>query len=539
MKYIKWLWHRAGDAKGSVTWNILLACISIGLNLFFIWLSKSLVDIATGARTGSTLKLFAAILIATMLVRVFVNAARARLESNSVYKMQFIIRKDLFEGLIREQWNGKERFHSGDAVSRLFTDVDVVSKVICQDLPALIITIIQLAAAFVFLCTMDAKLAIILLLITPAFAAFGKIFFRRMRKLTKDIRESESNVQSHIQETLQHKTVVQSMGQELSMEEKLGGLQDTEYDQVLRRTKFNVFSRTAVSIAFGLGYSAAMLWGVFGIWQGAITFGVMTAFLQLVGQIQGPSMQLTRQIPSLIYAAASMDRLMEIENSEKEESGEQIMLEAPAGISVDHISFRYPDGKGWIFHDFSYDFKPGSRTAIVGETGIGKSTLIRLILSLLKPNGGEIRIYNESESRITSALTRNNLVYVPQGNTLFSGTVRENLLMGDPGADDRQMWAVLDVAEAGFVRNLPGGLDARIGEIGAGLSEGQAQRIAIARGLLRPGSILLLDEFSSSLDLETERRLLKNLSENYGNKTIIFITHRDAVLDYCDSVLRL
>ena len=206
---------------------------------------------------------------------------------------------------------------------------------------------------------------------------------------------------------------------------------------------------------------------------------------------------------------------------------------------MDHISFRYPDGKGWIFNDFSHDFKPGSRTAIVGETGIGKSTLIRLILSLLKPNGGEIRIYNESESRVTSALTRNNLVYVPQGNTLFSGTVRENLLMGDPEADDRQMWAVLDVAEAGFVRSLPGGLDARIGEIGAGLSEGQAQRIAIARGLLRPGSILLLDEFSSSLDQETERRLLKNLSENYGNKTIIFITHRDAVLDYCDAVLRL
>ena len=417
MKYIKWLWHRAGDAKGSVTWNILLACISIGLNLFFIWLSKSLVDIATGSRTGSTLKLFAAILVATMLVRVFVNAARARLESNSVYRMQFIIRKDLFEGLIREQWNGKERFHSGDAVSRLFTDVDVVSKVICQDLPALIITIIQLAAAFIFLCTMDAKLAVILLLITPAFAAFGKIFFRRMRKLTKDIRESESNVQSHIQETLQHKTVVQSMGQELSMEEKLGGLQDTEYDQVLKRTKFNVFSRTAVSIAFGLGYSAAMLWGVFGIWQGAITFGVMTAFLQLVGQIQGPSMQLTRQIPSMIYAAASMDRLMEIENSEKEESGEQIMLKAPAGISVDHISFRYPDGKGWIFHDFSYDFKPGSRTAIVGETGIGKSTLIRLILSLLKPNGGEIRIYNESETRVTSALTRNAIPLLDRART--------------------------------------------------------------------------------------------------------------------------
>ena len=501
MKYIKWLWHRAGDAKGSVSWNILLACISIGLNLFFIWLSKSLVDIATGARTGSTIKLFAAILVATMLVRVFVNAARARLESNSVYKMQFIIRKDLFEGLIREQWSGKERFHSGDAVSRLFTDVDVVSKVICQDLPALIITIIQLAAAFVFLCTMDAKLAIILLLITPAFAAFGKIFFRRMRKLTKDIRESESNVQSHIQETLQHKTVVQSMGQELSMEEKLGGLQDTEYDQVLKRTKFNVFSRTAVSIAFGLGYSAAMLWGVFGIWQGAITFGVMTAFLQLVGQIQGPSMQLTRQIPSLIYAAASMDRLMEIENSEKEESGEQIMLKAPAGISVDHISFRYPDGKGWIFNDFSYDFKPGSRTAIVGETGIGKSTLLKSLLGIVPALSGKVELGDYLYKG-----------YFEQEMAGTDNTCLEEIWQEFPGYTQYEVRSAL--AKCGLTTKH---IESKVKV----LSGGEQAKVRLCKLINRESNLLILDEPTNHLDVEAKDELKRALKEYHGSVLLV------------------
>lgn len=539
MKYIKWLWHKAGNTKGAVASDVFLACFAIALNLFFIWLSKGLVDIATSVRADSHIMLFAAMLVVTMLMRVMVNALRSKVENNAVYRMQFIIRRELFTGLVHEQWNGKDRFHSGDAVSRLFTDVDVVARVICQDVPALISTLFQLGAAFIFLCTMDAKLAVILLLITPAFAAFGKIFFRRMRRLTKEIRESESCVQSHIQETLQHKAIVQSLEQEEHMEDRLIGLQDSEYSKVLKRTKFNVFSRSVVSIAFGAGYSAALLWGVFGIWHEAITFGVMTAFLQLVGQIQGPSMQLTRQIPSLIYAAASMDRLMEIEDSAKEETGEQILLTAPTGIKIEHLTFGYPNSDKLIFNDFNYDFKPGTRTAIVGETGVGKSTLTKLMLSLLKPMSGSIDIYSEGRSERASALTRINLVYVPQGNTLFSGSIRENLLMGNPKADDRQLWQALDVAVAGFVQDIPGGLDAEIGEIGAGLSEGQAQRIAIARGLLRPGSIMLLDEFSSSLDIETEHVLLGNLTSSNVDKTIIFITHREAVLDYCDTILRL
>ena len=265
----------------------------------------------------------------------------------------------------------------------------------------------------------------------------------------------------------------------------------------------------------------------------------MTAFLQLVGQIQRPVVNITRQIPSFIYSTASIDRLIELEDSPKEEAGEPVRIDGPLGIRVENLTFRYPDGEFDVFSGFSYDFAPLSRTAIVGETGIGKSTLIRLILALLEPASGNISIYGKSSSAPASPLTRCNLVYVPQGNTLFSGSIRENLLMGDPEADEERLKEVLEVAQASFVFSLPDGIDSSCGEGGAGLSEGQAQRIAIARGLLRPGSILLLDEFSSSLDPETEEKLMESVSRFAEGKTIIFITHREKVSSRCDNILRL
>ncbi len=538
LKYFRWLWTHSAGARGAILANILLGTVNVALNLYFIYLCKRLVDIATGASAGS-LRLFTGLVLGVIVLRLVVSAYNVRLENLTSSRMGFIIRKGLYSNLLQAEWLGKERRHSGDTVNRLELDVNTVTGVICSDVPQVFTTLVQMLAAVVFLCTMEWKLALLLVVMTPLFMLFSKVFFRRLREMTRGIRDTESEVQSHLQESLQHRMVIQSMENEGRMEGRLDDLQDREYGQIKERTRFNIFARTMVSAAFSFGYIAAFLWGVYGISRGGITFGIMTAFLQLVGQIQRPVVNLTRQIPSFVYATASIDRLMELEDAPKAEAGEPLMLSGTAGVRMDGVSYRYPDGKRMILKKLTYDFPPMSRTAIVGETGAGKSTLIRLMLSLLKPVDGSVILYDGVREVEASPSTRCNLVYVPQGNTLFSGTVRENLLMGNPSATEQQMREALETAEARFVFDFPEGLDTRCGEGGAGLSEGQAQRIAIARGLLRPGSILLLDEFSSSLDPETEARLMDNLTKKAAGKTMVFITHRERIAEFCDRTCRI
>ena len=537
-KYLSWLWRHSEGVRWRIAAGVVLGLVNVALTLCFIWVCKRLVDIATGEAGGSIMA-YTGIVLGIIVARLAVQALSVRIENLSVSKMNFIIRSRLYNILLEARWSGREKLHSGDTLNRIETDSSTVTGVICTDFQQFVTTMVQLVAAVVFLCLMDWRLALLLVVVTPLLLSFSKIFFKKMRTLTRNIRDTESRVQSHLQESLQHRVVIKSMENEPAMAERLDDLQSIEYGQVLERTRFNIFARTVVSAAFQLGYIAAFLWGVYGIWHGSITFGVMTAFLQLVGQIQRPVVNLTRQIPSFVYATASIDRLMELEDAPKEEMAEPRLLNGSIGVKVDSVTFRYPDGERDILKDFSYDFAPGSRTAIVGETGIGKSTLVRMMLALLHPVKGSISLYNSDDSVEVSPSTRCNLVYVPQGNTLFSGTIRENLRMGDPSADDARMAEVLETAAASFVMDLPDGLDTVCGEGGAGLSEGQAQRIAIARGLLRGGNVLLLDEFSSSLDPETEARLMENLVSSSPGKTMIFITHREKIAEYCHGVCRL
>jgi len=537
-KYFKWLYRNSEGARSALCWNILLGVVSVGLNLFFIYLCKRLVDIATGDSSGN-IYFFSGLILGLVVIRLVVRALNTRLENVTYARMNFKIRSRLYSDLMQSQWKGKESHHTGDTLNRLMTDVDKVTTSICSDFPSLITTLIQFAAAFIFFCKLEWKLALMIVLLMPLFVVFSKIFYKRMRELTRNIRNSESKVQSHIQETLQHRVVIQSMENGPLAQDKLTDLQNIEYDQIMDRTRFSIFARTMVGAAFNFGYIIAFLWGVFGIWKGTVTYGIMTAFLQLVGQVQNPSLRLTRQIPAFVRATTSIDRLMELEDSPKEESGDPIIVPGVAGIKAENLTFRYPDGERDIFKDFSFDFAPGSKTAIVGETGVGKSTLIRLMLALLRPVSGKILLYGDGMEVEASALTRRNIVYVPQGNSLFSGTIRDNLLIGNPEATEDQMNKVLKIAAADFVFNLPDGLDTVCGEQGSGLSEGQAQRIAIARALLRPGSILLLDEFSSSLDPDTEEKLMKNLTSADKENTMIFITHREKIALFCDNTLNI
>ena len=323
------------------------------------------------------------------------------------------------------------------------------------------------------------------------------------------------------------------------MVERLGSGQSTLRSHVRRRTRFSVYSNLLLNSGFSIGYLVAFLWSAVRLADGVITFGAMTAFLQLVYRIQSPARDLTRLAPAFVGVFTAAERLMELEEIPEEQQGEPVVMESPCGVRLEDVTYIYDGGSRRVIDRLSFDFTPGSCTAILGETGAGKTTLIRLLLALVRPAGGTISVYDTTgRTEAASPLLRGNFVYVPQGNTLLSGTIRTNLLLAKPDATEQEMKDALVKACADFVLSLPEGLDTETSEGGGGLSEGQAQRIAVARALLRGRSIMLLDEATSALDMDTERKLLENILRDSG-KTIIFITHRQAVIGYCDKILKL
>lgn len=538
----KWLWHASHGIRWRLSLSSLLGIIRVAAGLGFIYVSKLLVDMATHRLQGDSHDMVSLgiVMVMLMLLQIGTGAFSSWFSMQTQIMMSNRNRNRIYTHLMHSQWLGKGRLHSGDVLNRLEEDVRVITSTLCGSLPQVLVTTVQLIAAFVFLSRLSMVMACSIALIMPFFLLFSKIYVRTVRRLTKQIRDTDSIVQSHLQESIQHHVLIQSMEQSGIMSDRLHGMQDTLYRQTMHRTRFSIFSRIMVTLGFAAGYLAAFIWSIIQLDAGTITFGTMTAFLQLVSQIQNPAVGLSQLIPSFIHASTSVDRLRELEEIPSEEGLDKKLISGVVGIRLSDVTFRYPDGDRNILQHFSHDFRPGSRTAIVGETGAGKSTMIRLMLSLLRPDAGSISLYNAAgESLSAQAETRCNMVYVPQGNSLLSGTIRQNLLLGNPDATEEQMYEALHRASADFVRDLNMGLQTVCGEYGEGLSEGQAQRIAIARGLLRPGSILLLDEFSSSLDMDTEQTLIHNLIQTCQDKTMIFITHRNMIIDYCDEVIKM
>ncbi len=543
MKYLKWFLKTARPYGLRLAFTMLCHILIAGCAVGFVYVSKKLVDIAVavlnGQDAGNALLVWGSAMAGIALMRILLNAVRTYLQTTTEIKLKNRLRKRLFNILLHLQNDGGTRHHSGDVLNRIQEDVRVVASSFAVSLPNLLGTALQFAAAFVFLLLLDVRLTLVIIVVVPLGMLVGKYITGRVRHLTHDIRKNDSQVQSHLQESIQHLSVIQSLEYVDASSAALDGLQGNLYGSELRRTRFSVVSRGFMSLALQAGHVIAFIWGVTGISRGTVTYGMMTAFLQLIGQIQRPLVEMSSQLPAIIHSTASIDRLMELESLPREEVAEPQLLEGVVGVRMSDVSFAYPDAGENVLTDFSYDFKPGTRTAIVGPTGVGKSTLIKLLLSLLKPAKGSIEVYNAEDSAAVSPATRSNLVYVPQGNTLFSGTVKDNLLMGNPEASDSQLEEVLHTSAADFVFSLPNGIDTQCFEAGAGLSEGQAQRIAIARALLRPGSILLLDEFSSALDAATETQLMERLTSRLPHHTMIFITHRERIIDYCDNILRL
>ena len=512
---------------------VLLGLLGVFFSLAFVWCSKLVIDIATKAREGE-LTYYALLLILLMAFSILFRVIDVRLRRMTEVKLGNTIRYNLFSQLLYTRWQELSLLHSGDMLTRFIKDSDEMVNVLVTAVPLCIVAAAQFAGALVVLYILDPMLAIILGVALPIIALLGKTYSRLMHKYTREVKESESQITSMVEENLQNQPVIRTFERQ---ESELGRLQDLQsrlHGSVGKRTGVSVIANLIMGIAFSGGYLTAFLWGAYGLAKGIVTFGIMTAYLQLVGRLQRPLYDLMRLLPSLVTAKASIERLIYLTGFAKEESGDSIYLQGNVLLLVDQLTFSYKGSAKPVLRDFSMTAKSGTMVALTGKTGAGKTTFLRLLLGLVKPDSGTIRIADEKYSLDVSEKTRANFVYVPQGGSLFSGTIRENLLLGDPNADDDILSQVLTIAAADFVFTLPEGLDTVLGQDGGGLSEGQAQRIAIARALLRKGKVLLFDEATSALDTETEKRFLNNLKASLHDRIAIFITHSEEVACFCD-----
>lgn len=535
-KIASWLFVQSRVHWFQMLLNVLLGLGYVVATLSFVWATKLTVDIATHSTEGNinhAICLLLIVMVSEIALGFSSKWVRAVLGVKARNKMQ----ERIFSRLLMSDWLSMKKYHTGDVLNRVMEDVVVVVNLLTEDLPSLLTTLFQLTGAFCFMYLMDKRLAVVVICIAPLFVLFSKLYIRKLRGLTHEVRAMESTVQSCIQESLQHSLVVKTLERIDYVTSRLIDNHVRLRRKVVEKTWYGSISQLVMNVGFATGYLVTFVWGVKNLEAGIITYGALTAFVQLVGQIQHPIRTLTRFVPVFISAFTASERIMELEEIPSETDGGECTPIAPKEytISFSAVHYSYAAHLRSIIKDFNCEIQQGSAVAILGETGAGKTTLIRLLLCLVHPTSGRITIGGED---ITVA-HRRLFTYVPQGNTLLSGTIRDNLLMGNPSATDEQLWEVLHVAAADFVKRLPDGLDTMCGEMGAGLSEGQAQRVCIARALLRKCPIMLFDESTSALDEQTEKKVVERIMEYAKGATLIFVTHRPAVLDHCDQVLHL
>lgn len=533
-----WLYNTWKGYKLQTIINIAIGILLVFTDLAFVWGTKLCIDIATHNNTRFSLKSAITLLIILLITQLLLSYAskwvKATLGAKSTCQMQ----KENYRHLLQCDWSALKQYHSGDILNRLEKDIDSIVTFLTESIPSLLATVTRLIGAFLILYIMNKTLALIIIIICPLFLIISKLYVKKTRLITHDIRTSESKIQTTIQEGLQHITVLKTFGKTLWATEILNETQNNLKKGIKNKTIYSSISSLTMNFGFSAGYIITFTWGVLNLENGIITYGALIAFMQLIGQIQAPIRNLSRYIPIFINAFTASERIIELQAIKQEKLFYKPLLKGDVGIELKNVTFQYPKGRH-IFENFSYNFAPHSKTAIVGETGKGKTTLIRLVLSLLHPQKGYIEIYNKTTRLSLTNLSRNNFSYVPQGNTLLNGTIKSNLILGNEYATETDMVNALTAACANFVFNSEKGLDMPCGEGGNGLSEGQAQRISIARALLKPCSILIMDEATSSLDEDTEKNVIKNITNLYPEKTIIFITHRPEILKYCTHVLHL
>ena len=556
----KWMYTYAKRYTKAIVFYIILGLLGTVIGLAGSIASKHLIDVVVGyvaseesiaagtVLRDSPLLLLGAIMLGSSLISVLLSAATSRISAKIDVKIFNEIQADVYDKIINTDWESLSMFRSGDLINRLNSDTSNVSSSVISWVPNLITRIAQFVGTLAVILYYDPSMAVIALLSAPVTLILSRFLMNKMRSYNKQMKAISSEVMSFHDDSFQNIQSIKSFDLIGLFSFKMRNLQDKYKGMYLDYNRFSIFTSSFMSIVGAIVSFISFGWGAYRLWSGVITYGTLTLFLQLASSLSGSFSSLVSMVPSAITATTSAGRIMKVVELPREvladsESVAQIKqnsLERGLSIKLDGVDFSYQDGTK-VLVDTNVEVNPSEIVALIGPSGEGKTTIIRMLLGLINPVSGKVTI-KDADARIcdVSASTRSLFSYVPQGNTIFAGTIAENMRMIKPDATDEEIIDALKMACAyEFVQKLPDGINNILGEHGVGLSEGQAQRISIARAILRDAPILLLDEATSALDVTTERKVLANIMSSKNKKTCLVTTHRPSVLNMCDKIYRV
>ena len=530
----KWMFVYIRRYRAVVGIHILLGILGTALSLLSSVAMKTLIDVVTGFQTGAIFTA-AAWMAGMLLGSAGMQAAASRIAAVINIRVQNGIQAEIYDRMLRTDWASLEQFRSGDLLNRLNTDVTSVSGGVTGLLPSFVSAAVQFLGSLIIILCYDPVMALIALIGAPLSVLCSRTLVRRMRGYNRRMKDISSEVMSFHEDSLRNLTSIKAFGIMDGFRDRMCAMQGKYRETYLDYNRFSVIAGFVMSLVGLLVSAGCFGWGVYRLWTHAISYGAMMMFLQLTTMLRSAFSSLIGLVPTAVSITTSAGRLMAIADL-PEEPGARETVPAPALCTVElqDVTFAYPGGEPVLEH-VDFRARPGEVVALTGASGEGKTTMIRLILGLVRPESGSVRLIGaDGQCLPVSAATRAAFSYVPQGNTVFAGTIADNLRMVRPEATDAELIAALETACAyDFVSQLPDGIYARTGELGHGLSEGQAQRIAVARAVLRGAPVLLLDEATSALDEATEQRMLENLMHSGRVQTCVLITHRAATAERC------
>lgn len=535
---LKWIYRCTGRYLPLTLLVSLIAAVIAWSSVWLALITRDVLDAATGAAEGS-LKKSGILLFIVIGVQVLLSAAQSVLNAYSNGRQTIALRNRLFGVLCKKRYSDICRYHSGDILNRFTSDTEVLVTATVSVIPNTISIVTKIVAGIGTMIFMNPYIAAAVLLVGIAVPAIGRVINKKYKYMHKECQKTEGMTRSFLQECFENIVVIKTFVSEAPFIKKLGSYMERNFKLKIKRTSISVIANISLYAFFTVGYYAVLLWGAGGISAGTVTYGTLTAFLQIISQLRAPLQNVSGILPQYYSALASAERLMELEADENEPeplpaAELENLVHNFASLEVNNLSFGY--GGEEVLKNCSFFAERGKITAITGESGSGKSTLFKLILGLYEPCGGSITV--NGEIKLTPS-HRGLFSYVPQGNMILSGTVRDNITMCNPAVDECSLEAAARAAEIyDYIVSLPDGFDTLLAERGAGLSEGQLQRIAVARALLTDAPVILLDEATSALDEETEARVLTNI-KNMTDKTVLFITHRNTSLKVCDRTVHI